>query len=1441
MDPAWYEELDGDPAGEVAALVRLRPGVEPPPGVRVIAHFGDIATVRLARGDVLAIRQHAAVVSLKAPRRVVPEPVSSARLSSSTPRRRSLTGDTAPTGRGVVIGVVDWGVDVTHPNLRRADGRTRLLALWDQRPRRRGSPRPYGYGIAYDARRIDRALEDDDPFRALGYDPVDADGDGTGAHGTHVLDIAAGVPRVGPGGVAPGADLVFVHLAMHADAPRSIGSSVSLLEGIDFIRRVAGERPWVINLSLGSHGGPHDGSTLVEQALDAIVTSGPGRVIVQSCGNYHHRPIHASGRLGAGERVRVDWLVDSRDETPNELEAWYPGTDAFTARLISRSGQVVAVAPPGFVGPIVVGGETVGRIAHRTREPNNGDSHISILLDPEPGGLWHVELEGVAVQRGNYDIWIERDEIGPGSQSRLRRSQSDPSSTTGTICNGHHTIAVGAYDARTAHPAFFSSGGPTRDGRSKPDLLAPGVGVVAARSSPWKDGGHDYLAAKSGTSMAAPHVTGAVALLYESAGRPLTIQEVRGALFETAVSPDGIAADRSGHGRLSIAEAVRAASALRPQLPEAIDSGGADVDAQSVATEQDLAAVQERVGGDGAPREGIDEAMPPESDVTPGQPGCQLTEDAPLGETGGENMSSSYRDPEPAWLDAFHASEDHVCTACGNACGESAPRPAAAAMRILLVGDSHTEGVFGAELERLLRTTGARITRAAESGSAVMYWWKRLPALLSSEQPDVVLIALGANMREYPSAEGTAAQIRRTVRLIAEARPVARIVWIGPPRERGDSEARLQEFNQRIRRGIAGDAVFIDSSPHTPRYEGGDGVHYANAAARTWAAGVFRELESSLTREAKVEAAGHPDREEYEDREEYGDPEAEELESMVAWGFDPDWTPLVFELYKNGHRDRDDLTNRVFYAQGHAPAGHVIDPKTEPALAKKWGQIRNGIVDPALNRLLNAPPPAPKPSGPVVSPLALLSRFPLRNHQKRTQPFSGIVVHTTGSDPTQWAERKSPVCSTVLDCALAIYAEMDGFPHYVIDFQGLIVCVASEDYVAWHAGVLGPAFKWLTENGPPGWWTKMWAGVARSPFDLPPRGRHVDVNAQYIGIELLGSGSDGPYTEAQYRSLAALILDLEGRHGLSLARPPSRSLLGHEDLNPAPSSVGGRSLDGLGAGWDPGASRGFFSWDKLWSLMRGGVTAPAPTPAPAGRSLSTLSEDAPRHNPPPPALPSSPPATSGALTPPADPGAYRSFKLTTYWVADQTKYPTGSIVIPFYDKNGKQIATATPEFYAAAMMEGTVKLTDGRLINVDGGTDPNTWVSVDPKFYAPMLALHKRIPPGLYIKDGGVILARPFRVIPKGYGKERKGIEKVPFRTLAADPRLVPAGTNVFIRQFVGLTMPDRTVHDGWFVVNDTGDAILGAHFDVFTGFYAGPQLPTVGTVWFAGIETRIP
>lgn len=581
MDPALHELVEGDDEDIVDAVIRLDVGEPLPPGVRLIARFGTVATCRLRRGDVVRTRRNEAVDSMKAARFVYGEPASldgDADIRATDLRRPPTL---LATGRGVVVAVLDWGCDFAHPDFRRADGGTRLLALWDQRgPAGQRSPQPYGYGSVHTQADIDAALLAADPYAALGYHPGDADADGSGSHGSHVMSIAAGGGSVdGPVGMAPGADLVFVHLATRQTSGlANLGDSVTILEGLDFVDRLAGSRPCVLNASVGRHGGPHDGTTLVEQGFDFLVASKPGRAIVQSCGNYHDADIHASNRLLPGEAHLLRWTVDRADVTPNELEVWYPGRD--TVEVEVRLPGVVAPVRlrPGEQAGLIGDGTEVGRAYHRAHDPNNGNHHVNVFLDAgSPGGTWEIVLRAIDIVDGRFHAWVERDATCPGCQSCFDPHDADPSSTTGTICNGLRTIAVGAYDGHDQHRPLsrFTSSGPTLDGRQKPEVLAPGVAVLAARSVPRgasaSPGG--YIR-KSGTSMAAPYVAGIIACMYEAAGRPLPIREVRAALSDTAVrAPWPVA--RSGAGFADPAAAVaRVASINAAPNPRALIMNG---------------------------------------------------------------------------------------------------------------------------------------------------------------------------------------------------------------------------------------------------------------------------------------------------------------------------------------------------------------------------------------------------------------------------------------------------------------------------------------------------------------------------------------------------------------------------------------------------------------------------------------------------------------------------------------------------------------------------------------------------------------------------------------------------------------------------------------------------------------------------------------------------
>ncbi len=258
---------------------------------------------------------------------------------------------------------------------------------------------------------INRALTHSQPYKILGYHPAKADPQGIGAHGTLVMDIAGGNGQTpgSPQGMAPEADLIFVHAATGVmGGLANLGDSVRILEALDFIARTANGRPWVVNISMGRRGGSHDGLSLVEQGMDALLTRTPGSALVLSTGNYFSSQAHASGQLRPAQQRTLIWRTDKADITPNELEIWYSGKDAMVLEVRAPGAGPLFRAALAEDCPVLIGGRNVGHIYHRARDPNNGDNQINIFLRPvAPAGDWQVTLVGEDIVDGIFHAWVK--------------------------------------------------------------------------------------------------------------------------------------------------------------------------------------------------------------------------------------------------------------------------------------------------------------------------------------------------------------------------------------------------------------------------------------------------------------------------------------------------------------------------------------------------------------------------------------------------------------------------------------------------------------------------------------------------------------------------------------------------------------------------------------------------------------------------------------------------------------------------------------------------------------------------------------------------------------------------------------------------------------------------------------------------------------------------
>ncbi|UZO82329.1 S8 family serine peptidase [Aquimarina sp. ERC-38] len=561
MDPKLKLIVRGNPREELSLLLRLHKANIYPKNCKVISQFGDVISCRILRKNLLSVYDDKATRSLKAPQ-VIPANYKNSRITDvSIGAFQELHQNLVSSNykrSPVVFGIIDFGFDFGHRDFQDAYGKTRFEKIWVQPTPYRNSNK-YGYGEIFNAPEMNRAITSQSPYRFLGYHPGKNDRFGRGMHGTHVLGIAASSGASGARGLASTSPIVAVDMGSSYvnGSDLSLGDSVKLIEGIDFILEQAGERPCVINLSLGGHCSDHTGKTLVEIALNNAVKNRKATVIVQSTGNYFKADCHHVGILKEGESKEITWLFKRRDPSANEIEVWYEGEDRITAELYTDNGILIGRSEPFNDAVLNYDKIQNGIIYHRSKEPNTGKNHINIILSKRPESRKLIlKLKGGQVKNGEYHVYVERDDMG---QSRLAPQDVDTNFTIGSICNAPLTIAVGAYNQKSLErdPMSFSSAGPTIDRRVKPEVLAPGNKIVAARSASkyQLEPGHGLIA-KSGSSMAAPYVASLAVKILEKFPK-LSIYEIRRLLFQSCNARkhrNQSDANQSGYGMVSYAK-----------------------------------------------------------------------------------------------------------------------------------------------------------------------------------------------------------------------------------------------------------------------------------------------------------------------------------------------------------------------------------------------------------------------------------------------------------------------------------------------------------------------------------------------------------------------------------------------------------------------------------------------------------------------------------------------------------------------------------------------------------------------------------------------------------------------------------------------------------------------------------------------------------------------
>ncbi len=408
------------------------------------------------------------------------------------------------TGRGVLVAIIDSGLDYRHPDFRNEDGTTRILSFWDQTATPPHPPSGFYAGVEYSRDDINGALASDNPLEIV---PTE---DNVG-HGTAVAGIAAGNGRASNGterGVAPEASLVIVKIGSRGQD--SFPLTTELMRALKYALDVAVEfdMPLVVNLSFGSNNGAHDGQSLFETYINDMAQKWKMVVVVAS-GNEGAAGHHFFGQIATGQSMEVDFFTSAR--LPYlYLTLWKSFADAFSIEIISPTGISTGAIQAGtpFSTGIVNGVRVYFYYGQPTHYENSQELfiHFEPLTRSIPTGLWRMIVRGLSVVDGRFNIWLPTvEEVTTGT------AFSNPTAdTTLTLpSTSSQVISVGGYNARVSAIASFSGRGYTRNTvYVKPDLVAPAVNILTTRAG----GGYDTY---TGTSVAAPFVTGAAALMMQ--------------------------------------------------------------------------------------------------------------------------------------------------------------------------------------------------------------------------------------------------------------------------------------------------------------------------------------------------------------------------------------------------------------------------------------------------------------------------------------------------------------------------------------------------------------------------------------------------------------------------------------------------------------------------------------------------------------------------------------------------------------------------------------------------------------------------------------------------------------------------------------------------------------------------------------------------------------
>lgn len=472
-------------------------------GIEFNQNHGSVRTAYLSMEAIDTLSEDPAIQRIKPSRKMK-------LLMEKAPARVKLPEfklKTKLTGKGVIIGVIDSGIDAKHPAFA-----GRILRIWDQTLP--GSGVPEGkYGAELTGEQLTISQDTD-------------------AHGTHVAGIASAQDET-YGGVAPDAELIVV---------KSDLQDAHIADAVRYVFRIATElgRPAVVNMSLGGHADAHDGSDSLSKVIDA--ETGPGKIVCCAAGNEGNDNIHGQGQVAVNQMHSMRFRVPWGQVGIVWLNGWYSGETQLEIQMRSPSGFVTpwqkVVSDPS-VNPAQEYRLPDARVqvVAPGPDPMNGDYNFFVQIRglsgsvPVTGGVWQLRLRNKGQKDTQVNVWTLDDAgavffTGQSAQDNMKIGSPGAAASAITVASFTTRNQYTDIDNQKREVGLtlddisdFSSEGPLRNGAQKPDVAAPGAMIVSTLSASAKMPRSMMLNSKfvamAGTSMATPFVSGLVALLLE--------------------------------------------------------------------------------------------------------------------------------------------------------------------------------------------------------------------------------------------------------------------------------------------------------------------------------------------------------------------------------------------------------------------------------------------------------------------------------------------------------------------------------------------------------------------------------------------------------------------------------------------------------------------------------------------------------------------------------------------------------------------------------------------------------------------------------------------------------------------------------------------------------------------------------------------------------------